>query len=163
MGKLTLTERVRARLRDWTEGFTHQQIADHLHVHRSSVSKLLTHEGTDINLGHLEALSFVLQRTPSEMVAEADSLWQEVKPLEAQLLAIFRDMTELERRSLLDVLDRPRAKQTRRARPGHAELNAVQQELVDLFVLSNAQARDGVLKILRGSARAEQRQRETTE
>ena len=162
VGKLTLTERVRARLRVWAEGFTHQQIADYMHVHRSTVTKLLNADGTDITLGHLEAFSFLLQRSPSEMVAEPESTWQEIKPLEAQLLAVFRDMTELERRALLDVIDRPARPQTRRPRWGHAELTTAQQELVELFVSSNEQARDGVLKILRGAARAAHHERKTT-
>lgn len=168
MSKLSLQERVRARLREWCKDLTHQRIADHLHVNRSSVSKLFQEGGPALTLDHLEAFQFLIQRSVAEMVTAPDSLLQEIKPLEAQLLATFRAMTELQRHSLLAVLDRsaqePRSK--RRARLGRMELTEEQQLLVDLYARSNEQARSGILQTLRGAARVgdvERNRHRTTE
>jgi hypothetical protein len=155
MTKLSLQERVRARLRDWSEGLTHAKIAEYFNVNRSSVTKLLSDRGTAITIDHLEGFAFLLQKSPSEMLAESTSAWQEVKPLEAQLLAHFRQMTELQRVSLLSVLDRSASvpQTRRRVRMGHAELTEEQQLVVDLYARSNEQARRGILSTLRGTAK----------
>lgn len=163
MGKQPLQAFVRARLREWTKGLTHQAIADYFHVNRSSISKLLSDDGPSLTLDHLEGFAFLIQKAPAEMVAMPGSLWQEVKPLEAQLLHHFRQMTELQRHSLLSVLDRSTSQpQTRRrARLGRAELSEEQQLLVDLYARSNEQARSGILKTLRGTARLGDEERGT--
>lgn len=155
MSKVSLQERVRARLRDWSKELTHSQIAAYFHVNRSSISKLLQENGPEITLEHIEGFQFLLQKSAAEMVTEPGSLWQEVKPLEAQLLRHFRSMTELQRHSLLSVLDRSSSQPTtrRRARLGRAELTEEQQLLVDLYARSSEQARGGILKTLRGTAR----------
>lgn len=156
MAERSLQERIRARLREWCIDFTHQQIADSFHVNRSAVSKLFAENGSAITLDHLESFSFLLQRSPAEIVSEFGALIQSVTPIEGALLAIIRQMTELERRSLLTVLERPVAGQQRRekrARLGRAMLTGKEQELVDLFArVKKDGVRDGVLRTLRGAA-----------
>lgn len=144
-------ELVRSRLRDRTPNYT--TLATFLKTDPSTIQKRLKEGGTALCLDWLDAASTFYQMSVAEMCALPESVWQEVKPLEAQLLLLFREMTELERRSLLDVLDRPPKSAARRARPGRAELTPEQQLLVDLYVKSEAQQRDGVMKILRGTAR----------
>lgn len=151
-----LPERVRARLqRLVTErNFSHEALAPHVGVGASGVSKLLSGANA-IGLGHLEGFCIALQITPSELLVEPDSIIQTVNPLELQLLRHFRQMTELQRASLLSVLDRSPQVPTSRRRPrlGRAELSEEQQLLVDLYARSNEQARTGILKTLRGTAR----------
>lgn len=144
-------ELVRARLRERTPNFS--VLATFLKTDPSTIQKKFKEGGTALCLDWLDSVTSFYQMSVSEMCALSGSLWQEVKPMEAQLLAIFRDMTELERRSLLDVLDRRPAPPKRRQKLGHAELTEEQQLLVDLYVQSEPQAREGVLKILRGTAK----------
>lgn len=149
----SLQERVRARLREWCDGFTHQRIADAFRVDRSAVSKLFAENGSTISLDHIEGFTFLLQRSAAEIVSERDDLVQPVTPIEAALLAHFRQMTELERRSLLTILERPYASKDRKARMGRAMLTVKEQELVDLFArVKRDGVREGVLKTLRGAA-----------
>lgn len=151
-------EMVRARLRAKTPNFS--TLATFLKTDPSTIQKKFKEGGTALCLDWLDEASAFYQMSVSEMTALPGSLWQEVKPLEAQLLAIFREMTELERRSLLDILDRRPAPTKRRARPGHAELTEEQQLLVDLYTRSNEQARSGILRTLRGTARMADETRE---
>lgn len=147
-------EMVRTRLRERTPNFT--VLAQFLKTDPSTIQKKFREGGTALCLDWLESVTAFYQMSVSEMCAHPNSSWQEIKPLEAQLLAVFREMTELEKRSLLDVIDRqPRQRVSRRQRPGHAPLTEEQQLLVDLFVRSEPSAREGVLKILRGSARTQ--------
>lgn len=152
----TLQERTRERLRDWCADMTHQQIADALHLDRSAISRLFAENGSGITLDHVEGFSFLIQRSPAEIVAAPGATIQPVSPIESALLGIFRNMTELERRSLLTVLERPIASQERRAkksRLGRAMLTVKEQELVDLFArVKRDGVREGVLKTLRGAA-----------
>jgi hypothetical protein len=151
-------ERIRARLRDWCEAFTHEQIAESFHVDRSAISKLFREGGSAITLEHLEGFSFLLQRTPSEIVSEYGAVIQSVTPIEAALLAIVRDMTELERRSLLTVLERPITSRSaaKKTRLGRSMLTVKEQELVDLYArVKKDGVREGVLKTLRGAAEAD--------
>lgn len=151
-----LQERVRARLREWCAEMTHQQIADSFNVDRSAISKLFADNGSTITLEHLEGFGFLLQRTAAEIVSEYGAIIQSVTPIEAALLGIFRNMTELERRSLLTVLERPIASMDRKdkkARLGRAMLTAKEQELVDLFArVKKDGVREGVLRTLKGAA-----------
>jgi len=157
----SLQECIRARLREWCEPFTHEQIAETFHVDRSAISKLFKEGGSAITLEHLENFGFLLQRTPSEIVSEYGSVIQSVTQIEAALLGIFRDMSELERRSLLTVLERPiykQASQSRKARLGRAMLTVKEQELVDLFArVKKDGVREGVLRTLRGAAQDDDR------
>lgn len=151
-----LQELVRARLRDWCADMTHQHIADHFNVDRSSITKLFAEEGSAINLEHLEGFSFLLQRTPAEIVSEYGAVIQSVTPVESALLAYFREMTELERRSWLTILGRPRVVASAKARLGRAMLTTKEQELVDLFArVKKDGVREGVLKVLRGAVHAD--------
>lgn len=145
-------ELVRSRLRERTPNYT--VLAQFLKTDPSTIQKKFKEDGTALCLDWLDEVATFYQMSVSEMCAQPNSSWQEIKPLEAQLLAIFREMTELEKRALLDVLDRqPRQRVTRRPRQGHAPLSEEQQLLVDLYARSEPQAREGVLKILRGTAR----------
>lgn len=152
-----LQELVRARLRDWCADMTHQQIADNFNVDRSSITKLLAEEGSAINLEHLEGFSFLLQKSVAEIVSEYGALIQSVTPIEAALLAHFREMTELERRSWLTILDRPRVIASAKPRLGRAMLTTKEQELVDLFSrVKKDGVREGVLRTLKGAAEADE-------
>ena len=151
-----LQERVRHRLNVLMHDrqVPHETLAKYLGLSRSQVTRLLNDEGSGIALPHIEKVCEFFQLTPCELINEPSSLIQEVKPLEAQLLTHFRAMSELQRISLLSVLDRPLPpKTTRRARLGRPELTDEQQLLIDLYARSNEQARSGILKILRGSAK----------
>jgi hypothetical protein len=144
---------VRERLREKTPNFS--ILARFLKADPSTIHKRLRSGGPDLSLDWLDDVTSFYQMSVSEMCALPGSLWQEVKPLEAQLLGHFRQMTELQRHSLLSVLDRSSSvpEQRRRARLGRAELTEEQQLLVDLYARSPEQARGGILKTLRGTAR----------
>lgn len=145
-------EMVRARLRARTPNYS--TLAAFLKTDPSTIQKRLKEGGTALTLEWLDEASAFYQMTVSEMVTLANSVWQEVKPLEAHLLAHFRNMTELQRHSLLSVLDRPQSPEARRKpRGGHPELTEEQQLVVDLYARSEPQAREGVLKVLRGTAK----------
>ena len=155
-------EMVRARLRGRTPNYS--TLAAFLKSDPSTIQKRLKDGGTALCLDWLDDVSTFYQMSVSEMCALPGSQWQEVKPLEAQLLAIFRDMTELERRGLLDVLDRAAravpSHRRRRVKLGRTELTEEQQTLVDLYVRSEPHAREGVMKVLRGTARKAARERD---
>lgn len=147
-------EHVRTRLRDRTPNFS--TLADFLKSDPSTIQKKLKAGGTALCLDWLDDVTTFYQMSVAEMTTLPGSLWQEVKPLEAQLLALFRDMSELEKSGLLTVLDRSARAlpaRRRRSKQGHAPLTDEQQLLVDLFQRSHPQAREGVLKILRGTAK----------
>lgn len=146
-------EMVRARLRDKTPNYS--TLARFLKADPSTVQKRLREGGPDLSLDWLDEVRVFYQMSVAEMVTQPGSLWQEVKPLEAQLLAHFRQMTELQRVSLLSVLDRSASvpQTRRRTRQGHAELTEEQQLVVDLYARSNEQARRGILSTLRGTAK----------
>lgn len=151
-----MQELVRARLRDRTPNLS--ILAKFLRVDPSVIQKRLKEGGTALCLDFLDSVTTFYQMSVAEMCAMPGALWQEVKPMEAQLLAMFRDMSELERRSLLTILDRPIAAAPgarRRTRFGR-HLSDKEQELVDLFArVKRDGVRDGVLKTLRGAAEAE--------
>ena len=165
MARLSLPERTLARIRALVEerGFSQDTLAPHLGVGASAVSKLLSGKNA-IGLEHLEGFCIAFQITPAELLVEPGSLIQPITPTEAALLREFRTLTETQRLGLLSVIERAaeRPQKAKRARLGRAALSQREQELVDLFVRSNEQARDGVLKILRGAARAHTT-KETTE
>lgn len=148
-------ELVRARLRERTP--KQKALADFLHLDESIVQRRLKEGGTALCLDFLDAATAFYQMSVSEMCAQPDAAWQEVKPLEAALLMTFRAMTELERRSLLTVLQRPTdSREARKARLGRAMLTAREQELVDLFArVKRDGVREGVLKTLRGAVESE--------
>jgi transcriptional regulator with XRE-family HTH domain len=128
----------------------------------SAVRKILT--GLNhISLRHIEGFSTAFQVTPAELMIEPGAVIQPISPLESTILAHVRQMTELERRSLLTLLDRHLTiTSPRQARLGRAMLSAREQELVDLFARSDDGAREGVLKVLRGSAAARQAHQKTS-
>jgi len=157
MPKPPLQERVRDRFRRLVEagGVSHEVLGKFLGLSRSGVSRLLNDEGSGFALHHIERLCEFFQVSPAEVCADPEAVIQPIKPLEAQLLNHFRRMTELERHGLLTVLDRPgTATEKRRApRMGHPELTTEQQLVIDLYARSGPQEREGVLKILKGTAR----------
>jgi transcriptional regulator with XRE-family HTH domain len=156
-----LQERVRARLRALVDkhNVSHEILGKRLGLSRSYVSRMLNTDGGAILLEHIEGFCEFFQITPAELVAEAGSLIQPVTPIESALLTHFRQMTELERRSLLTILERPiYAAPDRKARMGRAMLTVKEQELVDLYArVKKDGVREGVLKTLRGAAEADER------
>jgi transcriptional regulator with XRE-family HTH domain len=160
----SLLDRVRQRIRTLVDqkDVNHETLGKYLGLSRSAVTRLLN-DGGGIALDHVERLCEFFQITPAELMAEPGAVIQPVSPLEATILAHLRQMTELERRSLLTLLDRPPAITTpRRAGLGRVMLTTREQELIDLFSRSDDGAREGVLKVLRGSAAARQAQQKTT-
>ena len=155
--RLSLQERVRSKLRDMVQrgNVPLEVLGTHLGLSRSGVSRILNEEGYAILLPHMETLCTFFQITPAELVAEPGAIIQPVQPIEAALLALFRQMTELERRSLLTILERPiytQSPNAKRSRLGRAMLTAKEQELVDLFArVKRDGVREGVLKTLRGA------------
>jgi hypothetical protein len=144
---------VRTRLRERTPNFT--VLARFLDSDPSTIQKRLREGGTALCLDFLASVTSFYQMSVSEMCALPGSLWQEVKPDEAQLLTHFRQLTYTQQQGLLAVLEGRLAQpaKARRAKWGRAELTEEHQTLVDLYTQSEPQARDGVLKILRGTAR----------
>lgn len=144
---------VRARLRDKTPNYS--TLARFLKSDPSTIQKRLRDAGPALCLDFLDSVTAFYQMSVSEMCALPGSLWQEVKPLESQLLKLFREMTELQRHSLLSVLDRSaqQALTKRTSRGARAQLTEEQQLVVDLYARSPEQARAGILKTLRGTAR----------
>lgn len=155
---LPLQERVRQRFKALVDakGVPHEVLAEYLGLSRSGVTRLLNDDGSGFALHHIEKLCEFFQITASEAVADQHALIQAIKPMEAALLDVFRHMTELERRSLMTVLERPIASQERRnkrSRLGRAMLTAKEQELVDLFArVKRDGVREGVLRTLKGAA-----------
>jgi hypothetical protein len=127
----------------------------------SSVRKILNGDNK-ISLAHVEGFCRAFQITPAELMIEPGAVIQPISPLEATILAHLRQMTELERRSLLTLLDRHVTITPRRAGLGRTMLTTREQELVDLFARADDGAREGILKVLRGSAAALQAQQKTT-
>lgn len=156
----TLQELVRQRLRERTPNFS--VLARFLKTDPSTTQKKLKPGGASLCLDWLESVTAFYQMSVSEMCALPGSLWQEVKPDEAQLLAHFRQLTYTQQQGLLAVLEGRLAQpaKARRARWGRAELTEEHQTLVDLYVQSEPQAREGVMKVLRGTARKDRADRD---
>jgi transcriptional regulator with XRE-family HTH domain len=153
----SLQERVRQKLKALVEqqGVSHERLGDHLGLTRSAVTRLLNDEG-GIGLQHIERLCEFFQVTAAEMFADPQSAIHALTPIEAALVRFFREMTELERRSWLTILERPRVVASAKSRMGRAMLTTKEQELVDLFArVKKDGVRDGVLKVLRGAVHAE--------
>jgi hypothetical protein len=151
-------EMVRARIRARVENAS--TFARFLKEDPSTVAKRLKEGGTALCLDFLDQTRvFFGGWTPSEMVAEPGSDVIPVTPIELALLALFRQMTELERRSLLTILERPiytQSPHAKKSRLGRAMLTVKEQELVDLFArVKRDGVREGVLKTLRGAAQAD--------
>lgn len=150
----TFQEMVRTRLRERTPNM--QTLATFLRMDPSIIQRRFKAGGTALCLDFLDAVTTFYQMSVSEMCALPGALWQEIKPDEAQLLTHFRQLTYTQRQGLLAVLE-GRLAQPAKARkprwPRTGELTEEQQTLVDLYAQSEPQAREGVLKILRGTAR----------
>lgn len=159
--RVPLQELVRRRLRALVEkaDVPLRVLGDRLHLSASGVGRILNDEGYTILLPHVEAMCDFFQISPAELMTEPGALIQPVGPEELQLLTHFRQLTYTQRHGLLAVLEgrAPQpvpAHRRKRARLGHSELTAEQQALVDLYVRSEPQAREGVMQILRGTARS---------
>lgn len=154
---MMLRERVLARINVLVEqgDVPHDVLAPHLGVGQSAVSKILNGR-RGLSLEAIDGFCVFFQITPAELMAEPDALIQPLKPIEAAIVALVRQMTELERRSLLTLLERPvyQVAKGKRARMGRAMLTAKEQELVDLFArVKRDGVREGVLQTLRGAVR----------
>jgi DNA-binding Xre family transcriptional regulator len=158
---LPLQELVRQRFKTLvdTREVSHETLAKYLGLSRSGVTRLLNDEGSGFGLHHIERLCEFFQVTPVEILADAATVIQPVTPIESSLLQHFRQMTELERRSLLTILERPiftQAPHAKKSRLGRAMLTVKEQELVDLYArVKKDGVREGVLKTLRGAAEAD--------
>lgn len=159
MSKVPLQELVRRRLKTLVDqkNVNHETIANYLGLSRSAVTRMLNDEGGGIALTHIERLCEFFQILPYELLSEPGAQIVPVTPIEAALLAHFRQMTELERRSLLTILERPiYAAPDKKARLGRAILSPKEQELVDLFArVKKDGVREGVLRTLKGAAEAD--------
>ena len=120
----------------------------------SGVRKLLNGDNR-ISLAHVAGFCTAFQITPCELVADPDAVLQPISPFEVAVLQIVRDMTELERRSLLTVLQRPvYTAPAKKSRLGRAMLTVKEQELVDLYArVKRDGVREGILKTLRAVVR----------
>lgn len=144
-------EMVRERLRVKTPNFS--VLARFLDSDPSTIQKRLKTGGSALCLDWLDEVSGFYQMSVAEMTTLPGSLWQEVKPLETQLLGYFRAMAEHEKFGLLAVLGRQapagRTSRTQLGRP----LTSKEQELVDYFSrVKKPGVREGVLETLRGAA-----------
>ncbi len=156
-------EMVRTRLRERVDNTS--VLARFLKEDPSTISKRLKPGGPALCLDFLDSIrAFFGGWTPAEMVAESGSQISPVTPIESALLGHFRQMTELERRSLLTILERPiYAAPNKKARLGRAMLSVKEQELVDLFArVKRDGVREGVLSTLRGAAKDDAAQHRPT-
>lgn len=149
-------EMVRTRIRERVQNAS--VLARFLKEDPSTITKRLKAGGPSLCLDFLDQLrEFFGGWTPAEMVAETGSSVQTITPVEAAILGLVRQMTELERRSLLTILERPAYNQSpyaKKSRLGRAMLTVKEQELVDLFArVKRDGVRDGVLETLRGAAK----------
>lgn len=114
-----LQERVRHKLRSLVQSknVSHDVLGKYLGLSRSAVTRLLNDEGNGIAFQHLERLCEFFQVTPCELMSSPQSLIQEIKPDEAQLLNHFRQLTYTQRQGLLSVLEH-RPAPTKRAERG---------------------------------------------
>jgi hypothetical protein len=147
-------DRIRARVDNAST------LARFLKEHPSTITKRLQRGGPALCLDFLDRLrEFFGGWTPAEMCAEPGAAITSVTAIESSLLAHFRQMTELERRSLLTILERPiytQSPHAKKSRLGRAMLTVKEQELVDLFArVKRDGVREGVLKTLRGAAQAD--------
>lgn len=160
-------EMVRARLREQTRNIS--SLARFLgHQDNSVLYKRLRRGGPALTLEFLDEARAFFQMSVAEMCVLPGALWQEIKPDEVQLLTHFRQLTYTQQQGLLAVLEGRLAQpaKARRAKWGRAELTDEQQQLVDLYIQNEPQAREGILKVLRGGAKragAERGQHRTTE
>ena len=155
MLKLSLQERVRKKFRDLVEQaeVSHETLGQYLGLSRSGVSRLLNDDENGFALHHIERLCEYFQVTTAEVFADPGSMIHAITPIESALLTYYRDMTELERRSWLTILDRPRTIAAKSPRLGRAMLTLKEQELVDLFArVKKDGVREGVLRTLKGAA-----------
>jgi transcriptional regulator with XRE-family HTH domain len=154
---VTLQERIRQRLRTLvtTKNVSLKVLGERLHLSPSGVGRILNDEGYNILLQHIEGFCNFFQMTPSELIVEPNALIQPVQPDERHLLHLFRQLTYTQKQGLLSVLEGRtlQAPPRKRARLGRSELTEEQQLVVDLYARSEPQAREGVLKVLRGTAR----------
>lgn len=103
MGLNTFQEMVRTRLREHTPNFS--LLARFLKTDPSTIQKRLRPGGSALCLDWLDEVSGYYQMRVAEMVTEPGAALQSVSPLESSLLDRFRKMTEMQRMSLMAVLD----------------------------------------------------------
>lgn len=142
------------------EKWTADKLAPFLGMSDPSGVRKLINGDNRISLAHIQGFCEAFQVTPCELVSPEGAPFTYLKEAEPTLIRIFRAMDSHERLSLLTVLQSrqpiPIIK-GRRPKLGRQELTQEQQLLVDLYVQSEPQARDGVMKILRGTAKRDGR------
>lgn len=101
-----LEERVRKRLLALIDrGDVDQKtLANGTRIPPSNLSKILSGKQR-ITFAYLEEFCFFFQRTPAELVAEPGVGFIQLKEMEADLIARYREMEDKEKRALIDVLD----------------------------------------------------------
>lgn len=135
-------------------GLSQTRVAEYLQMDKSAVSRLLSVGGTSLTVDHLEQFAPLIQRRPSELVAEQDAEVVVVSPVEARLLSRAREMTERQRTALLEVVDwqrfEPRRQRARTPRDG------VDAEVLMLFhaLDGDHDAQSAVMAVLRSHANA---------
>jgi hypothetical protein len=119
----TFQEMVRTRLREATPNFS--LLARFLKADPSTIQKRLKTGGSALCLDWLDEVSGFYQMRVAEMVTEPGAALQSVSPLEASLLDRFRKMTEMQRMSLMAVLDWRGEIPGKRGRPSHSHEDAM--------------------------------------
>lgn len=123
MGLNAFQEMVRTRLREHTPNFS--LLARFLKADPSTIQKRLKPGGSALCLDWLDEVSGFYQMRVAEMVTEPGAALQSVSPLEASLLDRFRKMTEMQRMSLMAVLDWRGEIAAKRGRPSHSHEDAM--------------------------------------
>lgn len=127
VAKVDLQERVRNGFRDRVAKakVSHEVLGEYLGLSRSGVTRLLNDEGAGFGLHHIERLCEFFQVSPAEVCADPAAVIVPVSPLESALLDRFRKMTEMQRMSLMAVLDWRGEVAATRSRKGYGHEEAM--------------------------------------
>jgi len=123
----SLQERVRRAFKDRVDSarVSHEVLGNFLGLSRSGVTRLLNDVDAGFGLHHIERLCEFFQVSPAEVCADPAAAIIPVSPLEASLLDRFRKMTEMQRMSLMAVLDWRGEIPGKRGRPSHSHEDAM--------------------------------------
>lgn len=144
MTRNAFQELVRSRLRELTPNFS--TLARFLKTDPSTVQKRLKPGGSALCVDWLDEVSGYYQMRVAEMVSEPGAVLQSVSPLESSLLDRFRKMTEMQRMSLMAVLDWRGDVPTTRSRKGYGHEDAM---VVALYRAVAPDVQAAVLELMR--------------
>ena len=158
MRRVPLAELVRNRLNTLIaeRGISHENIAPHLQIGASAVSKLLSGKN-DISVEHLDGFCAALQVSAGELVAEPGALIQALTPVEAALVDVCRKMSDVHRHYLLAVLDWQRGSTPKSKRPTRSidHLSYEDAMVLSLYrALEDSDAQAGIVMQMRGYVQA---------